>query len=247
MERARATVENDPKLPEKPFPDLSGPVSFQHTTKAFDLLTRLLRLRVVPDSLDEWRYEDLLRWLDRPLLSVLVNSGAQSTATFTERVNRRRPIKTKPNRTGIYGMTPDTSHAWLTSAWRRGLVSTLPQAQEGSGLGLGPLWTATEDGRRRLRSPVAVFVARFPLTRIVPVVTAAAGGIYAWATKHVDVVEAIAAGLALLVGYLLFLWLLVSVVNWTKPAAALVVIETHRGRHGVPSLLDTLPDNGSPD
>ena len=236
---------NQAKLPARPLPwDPYDPrMPFRDLPRMVVWAVRRIRGTAVIANLDSWQYELFLRHLDRPLLRALAASGGQSSAVLTERIRRIRAIQTRPSRTGIRAMTEPTAADWLLSAWRRGLVEPLPAEPGGWDTGLaGPLWTLTDRGREGVRAPAARVLRRFPAARVLPIVTAGAGGIYAWANKHADVAAVLGAYVALAAGYVLVLWVTSAWVDRRAARAALVDIETARVRGEIPPVLDARAD-----
>jgi hypothetical protein len=248
--RRDALPENEARLPAEP-PPFATPrpeLTWGNAVTLTGWASSVLRLRRVLGLPNGWEYEGALTWLDKPLLKTLASSGAQSAGVFARRIHRRAVIRTTPERTGIRAMTEATASDWLTSAWRRGLVEPLSVAPGGWDTGLvGPLWTITDVGRRRLRSPVAALVRRFPVARAIPIATAAAGGIYAWAGKHTDVLRIAALYVGLAAAYGLLLWVVATVINTRLPRLALVSIETSRANGDIPPLLDARPPEHPPE
>jgi hypothetical protein len=137
---------------------------------------------------------------------------------------------------GIHSMATDTARDWLTSAWRRGLVITMPEPPSGCLLE-GPLWALTQHGRDRLRSPVVAAISRFPWLRVLSIFVAAGGGIYTWINAHANVAGVISIWLVIAALYVLGLWLLVRLFEAKEAPIGLVAIETHRAKGTLPSLL----------
>ena len=221
-------------LPTRHIPE--GP-SFWAT---FRLGYGIIRMRFVRQGPESVNYEASLRLIDRPLLRLLADIGALSAPSLAELVNRDHMIDTRPAHTGIHSMATDTARDWLTSAWRRGLVITMPEPPSGCLLE-GPLWSLTQHGRDRLRSPVGAAVSRFPWLRFLSILVAAAGGIYGWINAHANVAGVISIWLVIAALYALGLWLLVRLFEAKEAPIGLVAIETHRAQGNLPPLLGAAP------
>jgi hypothetical protein len=193
-------------------------------------------MRFVRQAPEPVHYEASLRLIDKPLLRLLAEIGALSAPSLADLVNRNHMIDTDPAYTGIHGMATDTARDWLTSAWRRGLVLTMPEPPSGCFLE-GPLWALTQYGRDRLRSPVGAAVSRFPWLRLLSILVAAGGGIYTWIDAHASVAGVISMWLVIAALYALGLWLLIRLFEAKEAPIGLVAIETHRANGTLPPLL----------
>jgi hypothetical protein len=229
---------NEPTLPTRHIPEHP---SFWAT---FRLGYGIIRMRFVRQAPESVNYEASLRLIDRPLLRLLADIGALSAPSLAELVNRDQMIDTRPVHTGIHSMATATARDWLTSAWRRSLVITMPEPPSGCLLE-GPLWALTQHGRDRLQSPVAAAVSRFPWLRIVSILVAAGGGIgggiYTWINAHGNVAGVIFIWLVVAVLYALGLWLVVRLFEAKEAPIGLVAIETHRAQGNLPPLLGAAP------
>jgi hypothetical protein len=225
---------NEPTLPTRHIPeDPSGWALLR-------LGYGIIRMRFVRQAPESVNYESSLRLIDRPLLRLLADIGALSAASLAELVNRDHMIDTRPARTGIHSMATDTARDWLTSAWRRGLVITMPEPPSGCSLE-GPLWALTQHGRDRLRSPISAAVSRFPWLRLLSILVAAGGGIYTWINAHANVAGVISIWLVIAAIYALGLWLFIRLLEAKEAPIGLVAIETHRAKGTLPPLLGATP------
>lgn len=141
---------NKPTLPVGKLPATPAELKQLNLAETFRVASRTLAvvgLRLVPEPFHSWRYEDYLRYLDKPLLTIIARSGARSSSTLTEHVNRVESIATKPKKTGIREIAQPTTEDWLASAWRRGLVAPLSNR-----LAPGDVHSFSHSGRSRTRA-----------------------------------------------------------------------------------------------
>lgn len=234
MEHVEGPTCNEPTLPTRHVPEH---LSFGTSLR---LGYGIMRMRFVRQTPGRVNYEASLRLLDRPLLRALAEIGALSAPSLAEVVNRAHMIETHSVSTGIHSMTTDTARDWLTSAWRRGLVSTMPEMPSGCLLD-GPLWTLTKAGQGRLRSPAIAAVTRLPWLRVVSTVIVGGSSIYAWINSHANTAGVVFIWLTVMTLYALGLWLLVRMFEAREAPVGLVAIETHRARGTLPPLLDASP------
>lgn len=196
----------------------------------------------VPSSMDPWRYRRFLKYLDDVCLRTLRSHGALTARELTDWLNREDILRTKPERTGIHGISVATTHDWINLARRRGYVmawdsdpSTAPkEARRG-----GSHWELNERGDEAIRSKFMAFVGRLPYASFVPLLLTGGGLIAAldWLARHPT---AIVVTLYLLLSAIyigaLILWFGRS-ERRQNPGIAVVAIETVRSAgKPIPSL-----------